>query len=67
MDNHSYNLVKAAIKRSESIWKTNEYLKDSSMCPECQALWKSLADFDKQALEQIKKVLESHAKQGVIR
>jgi len=67
MDNHIYNIIKAAIKRSESVWKNSQYLEDSQGCEECRALWEKLKQLDQQGLDEIKRVLENHAKSGMLR
>ena len=67
MDNHIYNLIKSSIKRSESIWKYQQYKEDSQGCLECQKLWDTLKQIDEQALSLLKQTLESHAKEGMLK
>jgi hypothetical protein len=67
LDNHIYDLIKAILKRSQSVWKYDKYLEDSNGCAECKELWNHLKEVDEQALGVLKKVLESHAGRGMLR
>lgn len=67
MDNHSYNLIKAMGKKAQAIWRYEQYIKDSGACSECVALWNKLKSEDALHLEEMKKVLSSHAQSGMIK
>lgn len=66
MDNHLYNLMKAATKKAQSVWRYDQYIQDSAGCQECQKLWKKLKQADSAHLEELKKVLSSHIKSGAL-
>ncbi len=56
MDNDLYNLMKATVKKAQSISKYGRYLEDSVNCPECKTLWKKLRTEDMAQLEEMKAV-----------
>ena len=64
MNNHTYNLIKSLTKKAQAVSKYDTYLRDAGSCEECKNLWSNLKNEDESQLEEIKKVLESHAKQG---
>ncbi|MBI1871847.1 hypothetical protein HYS10_00315 [Candidatus Collierbacteria bacterium] len=54
--------MKAFVKKSQTHWRYDQYLKDSQNCPECQALWAKLKEEDATDLEQLKKAVIKHVK-----
>jgi len=54
-------------KKAQAIWRYEQYIKDSGECPECVALWNKLKTEDSAHLEEMKKLLSSHAQSGVIK
>lgn len=60
VDNHTYNLTKALTKKAQSVWRYDQYLKDSADCEECQRLWKKLKGEDGAHLAEMKRLLSSH-------
>jgi len=57
-----YNLMKALVKKSQSLWRYEENLKESADCPECQELWNKLKAEDSADLELLKKATMAHLK-----
>lgn len=60
MDNHIYNLMKAIVKKSQSVWHYEKYLQDSQGCNECQQLWQKMKSEDERHLEEMKTILKHH-------
>ncbi|MBI2315379.1 hypothetical protein HYU93_04990 [Candidatus Daviesbacteria bacterium] len=67
MDNHSYNLIKALIKKANAVLVYEQNLKDSPDCGECRPMWKKLKEEDKKHLEELKKLLYSHTAREAIK
>ena len=66
MDNHIYNLIKSLSKKAQVVSKYDAYLKDAGSCETCQNLWNKLKSEDQLQLQEIKKVLQSHVKDGTL-
>jgi len=66
LDNHSYNLIKALSKKAQAVFRYDQYLKDAEACEECKKLWEKLKNEDSTHVEEIKKILAKHIKEGKI-
>lgn len=66
MNNHTYNLIKSLTKKAQALSKYETYLSDAADCDECKNLWQRLTKEDEAQLAEIKKVLENHAKKGLL-
>ncbi len=64
MKNHNHDLVHHLSETVDSIWRYDEYIKNSQGCEYCTALWNKLKETDqgveKMLLEEIKRHLSEN-------
>lgn len=66
MNNHSYDLVNTLAEKSQALWRYDKYLEDSKSCEQCQMLWNKLKHQEEKEVEEMEKILTTHAKQDQI-
>lgn len=66
MNNHTYDLVKALGEKAEAANVYSKYMQDANACKDCLELWKKLETQEQQEIEEMKKILISHAKQNTL-
>lgn len=63
--NHHHNLVQQLSELMDSVWRYDRYYKeDSKDCPQCVALWESLHKRHEEDINNLKKHIADHVRQG---
>jgi hypothetical protein len=53
LKNHNHDLIKQLSETSSSLWRIDEYIKNSKGCGHCEKLWKTAKD----SLEEISRLM----------
>lgn len=64
MKNNDHDLVHQLSEKLDSLWRYDDYIKNSKDCKECAALWKKLKKSDLEMVGMLKEEIKSHVKSG---
>jgi len=60
-NNHLYDLMIQLVQENKSLWRIkNEYLKNSSDCPECQEFWQMMEKDKEEHVEELTALVKKH-------
>jgi len=62
--NHHHNLIQQASELMDSVWRYEQYKKDSADCEDCRKLWDTLHERHAADVEILKKHIGEHAQSG---
>lgn len=63
MKNWNHDLVHQLSEDLDSLWRYEDYLKNSKGCGRCTAMWKKCRKFDEEKVEMLRKEIEQHVKE----
>lgn len=63
MKNHNHDLVHHLSETNDSLWRYDEYIKNSQGCQYCTALWDKLKEADQEAEKMLAEEIKRHVKE----
>lgn len=64
MKNHNHDLLHHLSETIDSLWRYNEYLKNSQGCEFCISLWNQLKDTDERAEKMLLEEIKRHVNEN---
>ncbi|KKT77197.1 MAG: hypothetical protein UW74_C0047G0009 [Candidatus Giovannonibacteria bacterium GW2011_GWC2_44_8] len=60
MKNHNHDLIHHLSETIDSIWRYDEYVKNSQDCDSCVAMWNKLKQTDMEVENMLKSEIQKH-------
>ncbi|MDO8574716.1 MAG: hypothetical protein Q7R61_00315 [bacterium] len=60
MKNHNHDLIHHLSETIDSIWRYDEYVKNSAGCDSCSAMWNKLKQTDTEVENMLKSEIQKH-------
>lgn len=60
MNNWNHDLVHQLSEDLDSLWRYEDYLKNSQGCGHCSTMWRKLKELDEEKVEMLRQEIERH-------
>jgi len=60
MQNWNHDLVHQLSEDLDSLWRYEDYLKNSEGCDHCSGMWRKLKEMDEEKVEILRQEIERH-------
>jgi len=64
LDNHNHDLIQQLSEISDSLWRIEDYLKNSEGCERCRQLWLGLKNDYENHVSKLKEEIINHVKEN---
>ena len=64
LKNHNHDLIHQLSETSDSLWRLDEYIKNSNSCSYCEALWSKIKQDHENHVALITEEIKRHISEG---